>query len=193
MADVTCSIDDCENPIASRSLCEKHYQRWMRHGDPLWAHGSRDSADSVGRFWAKVTKGGSDTCWVWNAARNTRGYGTFRWEGRTVSAHRVAYELHYGPIPEGMSICHSCDNPWCVNPAHLFLGTHAENMADMKVKGRAVGFAGESHPSAKLTEEDVRAIRSDSTHTWKQLAAQYGVTAGLIGHVKRRESWTNVP
>jgi hypothetical protein len=157
-----------------------------------WMRGADLMADDTARFWAKVNVAGPDECWVWIAARNTRGYGTFRWEGRTASAHRVSYEIHNGSIPEGMSICHTCDNRWCVNPAHLFLGTHAQNMADMKSKNRAVGHMGEKHPSAKLTDDDVRAIRTDTSSTLKELAARYGVSFGLIGHIRHRRNWSHL-
>ncbi len=90
------------------------------------------------RFWAKVDRSGPG-CWPWMGAHNPRGYGNFAIGDMTVRASRMAWELSFGPIPDGLWVLHTCDNPPCCNPAHLFLGTHAANMADMKAKGRAPG------------------------------------------------------
>jgi len=92
--------------------------------------------DVAPRFWAKVAK--SDGCWLWTGARASNGYGSFRFADRpcATAAHRAAWELACGPIPHGMHVLHRCDNPPCVNPAHLFLGTHLENVRDREAKGR---------------------------------------------------------
>lgn len=120
-----------------------HYSRWKRHGD---LHTTLRASVPAGtpsedRFWAKVDKSGD--CWVWTASvfRERLGYGKFqtgsnRGESRVAYAHRVSWELHFGPIPNGLFVCHHCDNPPCVRPDHLFLGTAADNVRDMDRKGR---------------------------------------------------------
>lgn len=135
-------------------------------------------------------------CIIWQAHTvKSRGddrwqYGRFKAGGRSVLAHRYAYEQAHGPIPDGMLVLHRCDNTRCVNPAHLFLGTHAENMADMACKGRASRHgkpprhAGDTHPRAKVSQADVEVIRSRraSGTTTSALAREYGVSAT---HVRR--------
>lgn len=88
------------------------------------------------RFWPKVDKLGPDDCWIWNGSEHGRGYGGFSYQGRSVPAQRIAWMLEYGDPPRHLFVCHRCDVPKCVNPAHLFLGTHQDNMDDMAAKGR---------------------------------------------------------
>ena len=133
------------------------------------------------RFWRKVQRGPG--CWLWRASRKPHGYGQLRLDGTTRYAHRVAYRLVKGPIPTGLDVCHLCDVRACVNPAHLFVGTRADNMQDAARKGR-VG-------SAKLTPEDVRAIRAD-TRPQVAIAASYGVVQTTISSIKRGKTWRHV-
>lgn len=129
------------------------------------------------------------TCWYWTGGKDRDGYGFARHDGKVRYAHRVSYMRYVGPIPEGMHVCHSCDEPSCVNPAHLWLGTHYDNMRDMYTKGRRLAASGERHSSAKLTSNQVREIRSKIAcgHKQKNIAKEYGIGqshVSMIGHGK---------
>ena len=149
-------------------------------------------------FWAKVSKG--DGCWLWIASIKPRnGYGHLRVGNRDYNAHRYSYVLAYGEIPKGMEVMHICDVPHCVNPAHLKLGTHDENMADCKAKGRTTH--GERSGKAKLTAEHVRHIKAEyrkgrkHRSPWSnsaELAARYGVGTGAIAAIIRGHSWKHI-
>jgi hypothetical protein len=135
-------------------------------------------------------------CTVWTGGGIPAGYGLISRGGRMVLAHRVAYELKHGPIPDGMKVCHSCDNPPCCNDEHLFLGTQADNMADRDAKGRGKfpGLKGEDHGRSKLTEEDVLKIRKllakgDSVARISQAFAVRGAT---IYRIQSKESWSHI-
>jgi len=147
------------------------------------------------RFWAKVEKRGPDECWEWTASVNTCGYGALgsgKRDGLLVLAHRLAWKLASGPVPAGLCVCHTCDNRRCVNPTHLFLGTPADNMADMTAKGREA--RGESQGLAKLTNVDVRDIRTSFKNGIKQsvLARRFEVSRSTIHMVVRRKTWARI-
>jgi hypothetical protein len=149
------------------------------------------------RFWANVLLRGPSECWMWTAARfaGGLGYGQFRAGKRKVRAHRAAYELTHGPIPDGICVCHACDNPACVNPSHLFLGTSAENTADRTRKGRSArigrSLPRESNPAAKLTMAKVREIREAYQRGIRRsvLSERYGVSKSQIRHIVTGRSW----
>ncbi|WP_437230136.1 HNH endonuclease signature motif containing protein [Planctomicrobium sp. SH661] len=112
------------------------------------------------RFWSKVDRsGGKDACWLWTAYRNPKGYGQFAWASKTIIlAHRAAWRITYGDIPIQSCICHFCDNPSCVNPNHLWIGSHMDNVRDRDAKGRRRPPSGEYNGQCKLTHEHVIAI-----------------------------------
>lgn len=164
--------------------------------------GGRVCKSEADRFWAKVRPGVDDECWEWVGGRRGKGYGSFKLtRGHHVSAHRYAWELHYGPVPEsndshpnGMCVCHQCDNRLCVNPKHLFLGTNADNMADRNGKGRCVPLKGEANGDSRLTEAKVRDIRARfaAGEPKVALAREFGVSRTAITYIVIRRLWKHV-
>jgi hypothetical protein len=155
---------------------------------------SRWEGTAAKRFWAKVDRsGGPDACWIWTGYREDYGYGRFKVGGQNVKAHRFAFELNGGVIGE-MYVLHRCDNPPCVNPAHLFLGTNADNAADRAAKGRDADRRGAENGRAKLNEGaviEIRALR-DRGVPLHDISAMYGVHRSVVGRIVRRELWAHV-
>lgn len=128
-------------------------------------------------------------CWPWPGTIESNGYGRGNVDNKQQWAHRLSYAHHKGPIPAGFVVCHTCDVRHCVNPDHLFVGSIADNQRDMKLKGRA--SRGERSKSAKLTEADIRSIRTDPRPGWK-IAEAYGVSQTTISEVRSRKVWAHV-
>lgn len=146
------------------------------------------------RFWAKVDGRGPDDCWEWQGA-TAEGYGLFIVWGHPTRAHRVAWEFTHGPIPAGLLVLHSCDNPPCVNPAHLRIGTDADNTADMHARGRAAPKDGEHNGHAKLTAAQVAEIRAQYAAGEKStiaLGREFGVSPSAIGLMLKGATWAAV-
>jgi len=155
------------------------------------------------RFWQKVKKLSENECWPWLANRNNHGYGLLYWKkyGRKVLAHRVSYEIHIAPLDPKMCVLHKCDNPKCVNPLHLFLGTKRDNTRDMMAKGRKrIGWnpdnkppvrRGDAHGNSKLTEAQAREIKLSKEPT-KALCAKYGVKRDTIKRIRSGKMWRHI-
>lgn len=154
------------------------------------------------RLWSHVDRSAVDGCWPFTGATQPFGYGIIGVGSRlagSMLAHRAAFTVTNGPIPPGMCVLHACDNPPCCRPDHLFLGTHADNMADMATKGRAGVLPSEQYPRAVLTAKQVEEIRSrrhpgeqhrtGSGLTVRELAAEYGVTHPEIVRIVNGERW----
>lgn len=136
------------------------------------------------RFWAKVDK--SNDCWIWTASIDGGGYGDFWPTRKAIKAHRFSWQLHNGPIPERLFVCHTCDVRACVNPSHLFLGTPQDNMTDMAKKGRS--NRGEKNPKSTLTEEQVKIIRFEAS-ILLELAERFDVTPRTVYSVVVGDTW----
>ena len=155
------------------------------------------SEDQASAFWSKVSVAdNSKDCWEWAGARKPKGYGNVRLNNKYLLAHRVAFELANAIIPDGLMVCHICDNPPCCNPNHLMLGTAKSNAADRIIKGRVTNTRhtaarGAINGNSKLTIEAVKEIRR-STLTRGSLAEQFGVSKVNIGIILRNETWRHV-
>lgn len=141
------------------------------------------------RFTEKYIPITESGCWIWTANTHKQGYGKLNVNGKQEPAHRTAYKLYKGEIPENMMVCHSCDIPECVNPDHLFLGTALDNMRDKISKGRHRGAkGGESHHNSKLNKKDVIEIRKSKKYQY-ELAEIYNVSQSQISNIKRGARW----
>lgn len=185
-----CAIAYCGQPHKGLGLCNKHLLRLRRTGTTdEWQQSLAD------RFWSKVDRRDAEECWPWTAARNEHGYGVMRPEGQrsgpTIKAHRVSLMLA-GVEIDGLLIRHSCDNPPCVNPTHLSVGTPADNAADMVNRGRQA--RGSRKSVSKLTEQQVAEIRARAAvgELHRILAAEYGVSRPTISRIVNRRGWTHV-
>lgn len=130
-------------------------------------------------------------CVLWLGWVGHKGHGLTTWKKKTMHAHRWAWVGRHGPIPDGLHVCHRCDVPSCVNPDHLFLGTHADNMADMVRKGRAALRPGELHRSAKLTGEIIRDLRTSKEGT-RKAARRLDVSPKAIRNIRQRKTWVHI-
>ena len=186
-----CSVPECDRPHKGRGLCDMHLQRLRRTGttdSPV-----RSLAD---RFWEKVDKRGPNECWEWQGARRVSGYGAIYpgesgRSGPSLKAHRVSLQLA-GVDIDGLVVRHRCDNPPCVNPAHLEIGEQVENVADMVGRGRH--SHGTSRPRARLTEAEVTEIRRRVANGeyHRVIAADYRISRSRVTMIANGKAWRHV-
>lgn len=188
----TCSVPGCDKPILARRICGAHYQRFAKSGS---FHLQEKTLRPISeRFWEKVQK--TEGCWLWTASCDGAGYGQLSTgQGRKIEkASRISWRLHFGEIPAGMNVLHRCDNPPCVRPDHLFLGTKKDNSQDMVAKGRSPNRKGEQHPRCKLSDEQVIDIRRRFAAGEKQcdIADYFGINFRTVNLIVLNKTWTHL-
>lgn len=188
-----CSIEGCEKRARCQELCDMHYTRMRRHGDPtaiMNADRTLNIAERLEHAGWTVTASG---CWEFNGSRR-HGYGQIALAGkRNEIASRAAYMAWVGPIEAGLFVCHRCDNPPCINPAHLFLGSHDENVQDCVSKSRNVH--GVRQWKSKLTDEDARGVRetyATGLYTQRQVGEMFGIVQTTVSAVITGKHWKHV-
>lgn len=147
------------------------------------------------RFWLKVKKLKKlNGCWIWKACRDKNGYGKMTVNTKDERAHRFSWKIHFGEIPEKYFVCHKCDNPSCVNPGHLFIGTARDNNRDMIIKKRNGDVRGEKYGASVLTREDVIEIRKWAASKIRHgiIAHNFGVKKTYISNIVQRKTWKDI-
>lgn len=182
-----CIIENCNSLARTRGMCSKHYQRWWKHGDASFVPPRSSRCAPLDRLLANSIRlppksGQTIGCLEWRGSGDNT-YGLMQINKKIIGVHRVTYSKMIGEISEGMLVCHTCDLPRCIEPTHLFIGTHHDNTQDMMKKGRS--------GRAKLTTKNILEIRR-STETVKLLAKKHNVTEICIRDVKRRITWQHV-
>ena len=190
-----CSIDGCEAKTRTKGLCNKHALRLRETGTT--DEGSKPRGTIEERFWRKVDVCGPDDCWLWGGRMSGNGYGNIGRgprDGGIITAHRLSYIIHKGPIPDGFVVMHSCDNKRCVNPSHLSAGTIAENARQAVERGLHPRIApkGTANGKAKLTPDMVRYIRANPDKQHLDIAREFGLSANTIRGVRTGRTWSLV-
>jgi hypothetical protein len=192
---MNCKYDGCQGKAVGWGYCQKHYRRYMKYGNA--EPKKYDQEPMEVRFWKFVNKLSEDECWNWTGNTMANGYGRFSIGKKAQGsdgAHRVSWRLaNNQEIPKGIHVMHSCDNPTCVNPKHLSLGTPKENVQDMIRKGRkrTVAHVGELNGKSLLNEEQVRTIRT-SKLSHAALARELGVSPNCVRGVRIGRTWTHI-
>lgn len=191
-----CSVAGCGGNVDAKGLCRKHYQRFKKHGSP--DDNGHSHAPVEERFWRYVHK--TDGCWLWTGgSKNQKGYGQIGLGGKGakhVLVHRLSYTMHKGEIPDGMLVMHSCDNPSCVNPEHLSVGTQSQNILEAFAKGRKNAVPphvfGEACGASKISEAVAISILASKEPT-KVLMERFGVSKSIIQRLRAGHTWKHLP
>lgn len=187
-----CCVLGCENALYLKGYCTKHYQRVKKYKSTIAKSAVYRSLLPRDRLLLKTIVNAQTECWEWQGYKNKGGYGVLSKDNLTYLCHIFSYEQFVGNIPEGLCVCHTCDNPGCVNPSHLFLATNEENSEDRNRKGRTL--KGDKSPTATLTEKQVIRIKKmiekgiSNTHIGKK----FGVTSWTISRIKCGKNWKHV-
>ena len=187
-----CSIKKCDREAKKRNMCLAHYQRWKDHGECFSKRPIVNVKDMMSRFKSKLRRRNKNGCIKWSGWKNENGYGKFSVGNIYKLAHRMAYELFVGKIPEGKFILHKCDVPDCCNVEHLYIGTQEDNMRDVRERNRR-NNSGSKNGHAKLTEKEVIYIKSLlKTVSCAKLSREFGVSESCIHDIKHGRSWSEI-
>lgn len=188
--EMTCSASGCESTAKSKGLCTKHYTRLIRYGDIQTT--KIIVGDDISRFMSSMVVS-STGCWEWSKFRKN-GYGIAGLNGKLEQAHRAAWMVFKGDIPEGMQVNHKCNNRPCINPDHLYICDQVQNMKDMSDAGRGKWHKGSDNSQSKLNDESVREIKLliDSGATNRSIAGFFDVSQSCISSIKNGRTWAHV-
>lgn len=192
---MTCLVNSCSRKHYAKGFCEKHYQRTKKGHNPLTERSIFELSEKE-RFLSKVDVRSDDQCWPWLAGIKSKKtgftYGSYYFRSKHDLAHRASYYIFNGDIPEGMFVCHKCDNPICVNPNHLFIGFPVDNTQDKFIKGRANMPKGEQR-SKVLKDSDVIAIRDMAqTMSYKEIALLFPISPSSIRDIIKIRTWKHI-
>ncbi len=190
---MNCKIRKCDRKADKKQMCLAHYQRWVRNGDNFDRSPIVNVSSLLSRFKSKIQKKNKNGCMLWTGWKNNDGYGKFSVGKKYKLAHRVAYELFVGKIPEGLYVLHKCDVRDCCNIEHLYLGDQFDNMHDCLKRDRFALRSGQNNGRSLLKEKDVKYIKvSLGKASGAQLAREFKVSESCIQDIKHKRSWKDI-
>jgi hypothetical protein len=181
-----CKVEGCCEAAKIKEMCLLHYKRTWLNGSPFVGRPCLHRPVEE-KFWFYVKKGDNGECWEWTGFRDKDGYGKLRTGKTNTAAHRISWQMHNRRVPKGKLVLHRCNNPSCVNPHHLYIGTQVHNMRDRKLAGNCP--TGENHHNCKISDAVVAEIR-ETPGTYNQLAELFGISASQVGNIKRGDQRT---
>lgn len=197
-----CQYKNCNGKHTAQGFCPKHYTRFKLYGDPSFIkRNTRPKFLTIEEtFLDGFARLNDMECWNWHGPKIKSGYGRVNFGNKSYGAHRFSYQYYISSIPEGMFVCHKCDNPCCVNPAHLFIGTIQDNNADCVNKGRHITFPnakrpkGSKHALSKLTEKEVMQIKRYIAEGMKDsdIFSLFNVSLSAINHIRIKRTWKHL-